>query len=335
LETLPRQKTPQNDLNNLLLKTNQNFDNKNDLSILVSICCLTFNHQNYIRQCLDGFMVQQTNFKFEVLIHDDASTDNTATIVREYEHKYPAIIKPIYQTENQYSNGIKPSIKFQFPRVKGKYIAMCEGDDYWTDPLKLQKQVDFMESHPNLSFCFHGAQTLTADGIYGIYYKKKQFKDRQLVPKKYFLESGGGGYCTASSFFRTSVVKSIPQYFTKCPVGDLPLALLAITKGDIGYLKDEMAVYRLMTDNSWSQVTKFDKKNENLVIIFDTIKQFEIQTNFKYSNEMVLLKKVMNYKFGFYNYKHSIFKSLKYAIKNFNKMGILYSLKLIKDSFRK
>ena len=318
------------------MKINHNLtDNSSDPSILVSICCLTFNHQNYIHECLDGFMMQQTNFKFEVLIHDDASSDTTTTIISEYEQNYPAIIKPIYQSENQYSKGVKPSFIFQFPRAKGKYIALCEGDDYWTDPLKLQKQVDFMEFHPNMSFCFHGAQTLNADGLYGVYYKKKQFKDRQLVPKKHFLESGGGGCCTASSFFRTSIVESIPEYFTTCPVGDLPLALLAITKGEIGYLKDEMAIYRLITENSWSRNTGFGKKKKNLIKILKTIKQFEIQTNFKYANELVLLKKVMNYKLGFYNSKYSIFKSLNYTINNFNKMGFLYSLKLIKDSFRK
>ena len=97
-------------------------------------------------QCLDGFMMQQTNFAFEVLIHDDASTDGTTEIIKEYEAKYPEIIKPIYEEENQWVKGRRGSAVFNFPRAKGKYIAMCEGDDYWTDPLKLQKQVDFLES---------------------------------------------------------------------------------------------------------------------------------------------------------------------------------------------
>ena len=114
---------------------------------LVSICCITYNHEPYIRQCLDGFMMQKTNFSFEVLIHDDASTDKTQDIIREYEAKYPDIIKPIYQKENQYSKGISVTKTFNYPRVKGKYIAMCDGDDYWIDPYKLQKQVDYLEAH--------------------------------------------------------------------------------------------------------------------------------------------------------------------------------------------
>ena len=103
---------------------------------LLSICCVTYNHESFISQCLDGFLMQQTDFPFEILIHDDASADGTANIIMEYEAKYPDLIKPIYQTENQFSKGIKISVTFNFPRAKGKYIALCEGDDYWTDPLK-------------------------------------------------------------------------------------------------------------------------------------------------------------------------------------------------------
>lgn len=121
--------------------------------VLVSILCITYNQEKYIRQCLDGFMMQKTNFKFEVLIHDDASTDGTADIIREYEQKYPDIIRPIYQTENQWSKGIPVNSTFNYPRVTGKYVAMCEGDDYWTDQYKLQKQVDFLEKHPDYSMC--------------------------------------------------------------------------------------------------------------------------------------------------------------------------------------
>ena len=116
---------------------------------------MAYNHASYIRQCLDGFMMQKTNFLFEVLIHDDASTDGTQEIIREYADRYPELINPIYQIENQYSKGISPLRQILFPMAKGKYIALCEGDDYWIDPLKLQKQVDFLESHNELTFCVH------------------------------------------------------------------------------------------------------------------------------------------------------------------------------------
>ena len=104
--------------------------------IVVSIQCLTYNHAPYIRQCLDGFVMQKTNFRFEAIIHDDASTDGTQEIIREYEKKYPDIIKPIYQKENQYSKGIPGYItNIISSKCKGKYFALCEGDDFWIDPL--------------------------------------------------------------------------------------------------------------------------------------------------------------------------------------------------------
>ena len=110
------------------------FLNLNMSDIIVSVCCLAYNHEPYIRQCLDGFVMQKTNFKFEVLIHDDASTDETEEIIRDFERRYPSIIKPIYEETNQWVKGRKGSAVFNFPRAKGKYIALCEGDDYWTDP---------------------------------------------------------------------------------------------------------------------------------------------------------------------------------------------------------
>ncbi|MDR6966991.1 glycosyltransferase involved in cell wall biosynthesis [Flavobacterium arsenatis] len=134
---------------------------------LVSICSLTFNHADYIRRCLDGFLMQKCNFKFEVLIHDDASTDGTSDIIMEYQAKYPDIIKPIIQTENQWSKGIKGhNFRHNLPRAEGKYIAICEGDDYWIDPQKLQKQVDFLEKNPEYSLVcggFKSVNTITGE----------------------------------------------------------------------------------------------------------------------------------------------------------------------------
>lgn len=121
---------------------------------LVSISCVSYNHATFIRHCLDGMLMQKTSFPIEILIHDDCSTDGTTEIIKEYEAKYPSLIFALYENENQYSKGAWVD-GFNYRRAKGKYIAYCEGDDYWTDPLKLQKQVDFMESHTDYSVCFH------------------------------------------------------------------------------------------------------------------------------------------------------------------------------------
>lgn len=123
---------------------------------LVSICCITYNHAQFIWKCLDAFLMQQTDFPIEILIHDDCSTDGTTEIIREYEAKYPDLIFPLYEEENQYQQGKAAEIDFyNYRRARGKYIAYCEGDDYWTDPLKLKKQVDFMEANSEYSVCFH------------------------------------------------------------------------------------------------------------------------------------------------------------------------------------
>ena len=124
---------------------------------LISIQCLVYNHEPYLRQCLDGIVMQKTNFPFEAIVHDDASTDGSAAIIREYAEKYPDIIKPIYETENQYSkhDGSIHRIMNAAMHPESKYVAYCEGDDYWNDPDKLQIQVDFLESHPDFVICSH------------------------------------------------------------------------------------------------------------------------------------------------------------------------------------
>lgn len=179
---------------------------------LVSICCLTYNHALYIRQCLDGFLMQKTSFNYEILIHDDASTDSTASIIREYEQRFPDVIKPIYQTVNQHSLGVKISTTFQFPRVKGKYIAMCEGDDYWTDPYKLQHQVDFLENNSDFSICSHRFKvfdqenSINSDDDLGYLFKNTEdgiiFNLKDNFKKKWLTK-------TLTTVFRT---ESIKQY---------------------------------------------------------------------------------------------------------------------------
>lgn len=153
--------------------------NSNHSPVLVSIRCCAYNHEAYIRQCLEGFIMQKTNFSFEAIVHDDASTDNTASIILEYAEKYPNIIKPIIETTNQYSkhddsleqimnNAINPS---------AKYIAFCEGDDYWIDPYKLQKQIDFLESHPEYVYSCHR------------YYIYNELKAQKFLAPNIFFES--------------------------------------------------------------------------------------------------------------------------------------------------
>src|SRR5690606_31728998 len=138
----------------------------------------------------------RTDFTFEVLIHDDASTDKTVEIIKEYEEKYPDIIKPIYQTENQYLKpGAKKPGRYNMERAQGKYYALCEGDDYWTDPLKLQKQVDFMEKHSDVIFSYHGAKILHHNGNF-TKFKPPLMLNNYKVDKSHFLPRGGSAFQT-------------------------------------------------------------------------------------------------------------------------------------------
>ena len=121
---------------------------------LVSVCCTTFQHVNYIRDAIEGFLNQAVNFSVEIIIRDDASTDGTATIVEEYATKYPSVIRPILNKENLWTKGVSP-MRDCMSYAQGKYIAVCEGDDYWTDPNKLQRQVDFLEANKEYVICSH------------------------------------------------------------------------------------------------------------------------------------------------------------------------------------
>lgn len=221
--------------------------------MLVSICCVTYNHVNYIRQCLDGFVAQQTNFPFEILVHDDASTDGTTEIVREYELKYPHLFRNVYQFENQF---LKQNTlhNFLFKMAMGKFISLCEGDDYWTDPLKLQKQVDFLEQHPELALCFHAVDEEDNSGNISTIslhpYKSDRYFTIEELAVKNFIH-------TASVLFKRNLIQHIPEYFAQSPVGDYPLFMLLASHGNMGYLHQCMAVYR-RGSGMWSTIQKND-----------------------------------------------------------------------------
>lgn len=228
---------------------------------VVSICCMTYNHENFIKDCIEGFINQKTDFNYELLIHDDASNDKTADIIREYESKYPHIIKGFYQTENQF---LKQNIlvNILFPRAKGKYIALCEGDDYWTDPYKLQKQVDFLEANEEVSMCFTNGITVLAnnlklDTIILNDYHPNKFDTKYLISKDCKIP-------TASVVFRKKLLDIDLNAF---PMGDYPLYYFLSKKGLIGYLSESSVAYRIhQTSFLRSNSIKQLKRNQILCI---------------------------------------------------------------------
>lgn len=221
------------------------------MCIMVSIICNAYNHEAYIADALKGFVMQQTTFPFEILVHDDASTDNTARIIREYEERYPHLINAIYETENQYSKHDGSLGRIQFGRAKGEYFALCEGDDYWTDPLKLQKQYDAMEQNPQVDMCAHQAYVYNCS-VGRITQEITPVHETRILTAEEVIRGGGGYFATNSLFFRRSLQESMPR-FRQFKNFDYTLQIHGALRGGLLYLNENMSVYRLMANGSWSR----------------------------------------------------------------------------------
>lgn len=236
---------------------------KNNTQVMVTVRCLAYNHEPYIRQCLEGFVMQKTDFDFEVIVHDDASTDGTAAIIREYAEKYPNIIKPFFETENQYSkhNGVIGKIMRE--NTHGKYIALCEGDDYWIDPLKLQKQVDFLESHPDYGLIYTQAKVLQGKMYVQIVGSEvKDFRDLLL---------GGNRIPTLTTCFVRELQKEyiyqvVEKWHKAWKMGDYPLWLFLSHRTKIKYLEDVTSVYRMLPESAShsKNITKMVQFSESI-----------------------------------------------------------------------
>ena len=256
---------------------------KDNRPIMVTIQCCTYNQENYIRECLEGFIKQKTTFRFEVVVHDDASTDGTPGIIREFERLYPDIIKPIYETENQYSKQDGSIYRIVNEQTHGKYIAICEGDDYWIDPIKIQKQVDFMESHPECSFCFHPHYRLLPKGSM-VEHRPKEIK--MIYSAEDVILGGGGFMATNSMLYRKELrPREKPSFWKNCPVGDLPLMLYLVSKGKCGYIDETMSVYRVAAIGSWStRQNSIAIKKKHHKAILRMFQEYDTYTNQVFHN---------------------------------------------------
>lgn len=224
---------------------------------VVSISCLVYNHSHFLRECLDGFVMQKTDFPFEAIVHDDASTDGSAEIIREYAEKYPEIIQPIYEQENVFSKDPSACSREINKRIRGKYVAICEGDDYWTDPHKLQRQVDYMEAHPNCSLCFHRARVCYDDHTHAhTVYPAKHRKAEEFT---FDALLRGNFIATNTVMYRRG---SIDSSLGPLPAHIMPLDwfghLMYAYRHDIGFLPQVMSVYRRNSGSIWWQAGESD-----------------------------------------------------------------------------
>jgi len=225
---------------------------------LVSICCVTYNHAETLAEALESFLAQRADVPVEILVHDDASTDGTEAILRDYAKKYPDVVKPLFETENQYRKGLAMDATFNFPRATGEYLALCEGDDFWCDPHKLLKQVSCLQAHPDCTFCFTNGYVRDASG---------QTPERDFIP--YYPDEAAYYTAetreydlgeltrltfipTASFLFPRAALERIPSelLLSSCPSGDLRLKLLLTAVGKAVYLHAFTCVYRLNTGSS-------------------------------------------------------------------------------------
>lgn len=259
-------------------------------NVMVTIHCITYNHENFIADAIDSFLKQQTNFNFEIIIHDDASTDRTADIIREYQKQYPNLIKPIYQIENKYSKGESVG-DFIIQRAKGKYIALCEGDDYWIDPFKLQKQVDYMEENPQCSLCVHAGHVVSASE------KNLMWNSRPNKGSKFFtvdevIEGGGDLFLTNSMLYPTKLAKDKPDFFEKVSVGDYPLTINLSLLGSVYYMDEFMSAYRVGHSGSWTATnfSKIDKMTKHFREIEQMLDEINQYTNFQYEEAIIRRK---------------------------------------------
>lgn len=269
----------------------------------VSVVTITYGHEKYIKETLDGVMMQQYSGPVEFIIANDNSPDATQEIVKKYFLENPAPSNfEIKYTKHATNKGMMLNFIWALEQATGKYIALCEGDDYWKDSLKLQKQVDFLEENKECVFVFTGAISLRGK-VEEEYFSNKLFTSG-LVSKKLLLKNGGANFATASVVFKKDDLLPIPSFFKKATAGDMLLALLAVTKGKIGYIGDKTTVYRQMAMNSWSASLTYEKYVEHYFSGQALLREFDNYTANQYVEITNMLRKSYTTNYIYYQIIH-------------------------------
>ncbi len=234
--------------------------------VYISCVCITFNQESYIRDAINGMLAQVTDYRFEVIIHDDVSTDNTRKIIKRYQEKYPNIIKLILQKENQYSKG-KKIIPLAVVEAKGEYIALCEGDDYWIRDDKIHKQFNLLSNNKNVNICFSSCKSISSDHVVKVvsHYGNNEI----LFTTEQVVEGGGAFMPTASLMLHSNTIKNLPEWFYNVPVGDYFMQIIASVSNGSLYLPEITCVYRTNAIGSWSSsrknLTKYEINSEAIL----------------------------------------------------------------------
>jgi glycosyltransferase involved in cell wall biosynthesis len=303
-------------LNDHVVSSNYSLENP-----LVSICIISFNHRDYIRECLDSIFAQKTNFQFEVILGDDCSIDNTQENIKPYIDQYEGKIKFYFHPENltqKYSEFTPGKLNFihTLYNAKGKYIVFIEGDDYFTNDNKLQKQVDFLESNKDNSACFHNAIMKFENDNSLNYLINKPDQKTSILPADLLIEKETWFMATASVMFRRKHLSELKPWFGKSKSGDIPMYVLFSDKGPIGYLPDVMSVYRRHDMGlSFTDDRQHSPFVENRIFMFENLNR---QTNGKYQSQInPILAEFYEMLASTVENQTSLFSRIKYISKSF------------------
>jgi GT2 family glycosyltransferase len=224
------------------------------MQMKVSVLMATYNHEKYITQAIESVLIQQTGFPIELLVGEDCSTDNTRKIIESFANRYPSIVRPVFREKN-----IGAALNFAnlYELSSGEYLAELEGDDYWTDPLKLRKQVAFLEQNQDFSMCFHNAIVYYQDGSKSSHpwvtpgnRNHRRYTLADILP---------GNFIQSCSVVYRKTLPKIPEWLNSVPMGDWPLHILHAEIGDMGYLDELMSVYRINSESSWMSASKAER----------------------------------------------------------------------------
>lgn len=238
-------------------------NNINKKKAKISVCMITYNHEKFIAQAIESALAQKIDSDYEIVIGEDYSTDKTREIIMKYQKENPDKIRVIYNEKNL---GMMSNFINTLNACTGKYIALCEGDDYWTDQNKLQKQVDFLEANPDFAICHHNMQIIFEDGRRSYLSNLPSQKSITTIND---LAKGSYIY-TASCVFRNGLIKEFPIWYKDSPFGDLPLHMLNAQYGKIKYISDVMGVYRIHTGGIWGtkdSICRYEKEVEAIDLI--------------------------------------------------------------------
>ena len=297
----------------------------------VSVVMISYNHEKYIEDAIRGVFNQKTDFDIELILSNDCSTDNTDGIIRNLIPQAPEHVIVKY-TRHEKNLGMMQNFIRTLQQVTSKYTAICDGDDYWTDPLKLSKQYHFLENNPSFKFCFHDASNfLESQNKFIDIVDLDKHDHLSEANKNILFKRLGGSFPTSSAFFLTEILNPFPHFFSIFNVTDSPLILAALLKGKVGFLKEKMSVYRTTSDNWSAKNNLFENKWKNYNQKIITIDNFDRETNFIFTNELMLSKNNLNYQiiFAYFKLYKSKSKRVKFLAKNYKFLDFRNRIKVL------